>query len=190
MFDKENYLKGLSSGDVTIIKKIYNDNYTKVKAFVLQNKGQAQDAEDVFQKALLQLTVRYKKEPFEIHSSFEAYLFTVCKNLWRRELNKSKNRVTIHDSIELKDEKLPEEFKDHMENWMFGCDICQDVCPWNRFAQQNNEARFQPNLNLLEMTKENWMDLNQDKFSEIFRRSAVKRTKYSGLKRNIDFLKK
>lgn len=91
-------------------------------------------------------------------------------------------------TIELKDEILPTEFSDKMENWMFGCDICQDVCPWNRFGIQNQEKKFQPKLDLLAMTKSEWMDLEQETFSKIFQKSAVKRTKFSGLKRNINFL--
>ncbi len=97
-------------------------------------------------------------------------------------------RCISYLTIELKDEFIPTEFKSKMENWMFGCDICQDVCPWNRFGIQNQEQRFQPKLNLLDMTKENWEQLEQEDFSAIFKRSAVKRTKFSGLKRNIRFL--
>ena len=99
------YLKALVKGDTNQILKIYEASFPNVKRFVFQNKGNQADAEDVFQKALMQLTVRYKKEKFEIKSSFEAYLFTVCKNLWRRELNKSKNEVTIDGVIELKSEE-------------------------------------------------------------------------------------
>ena len=104
MIDNSLYLKALLNNDSKIIKHIYNDNFFKVRAFVVKNKGQQQDAEDIFQKALLQLAVRYKKEKFIIKTSFEAYLFTVCKNLWRRELNKSKIKVTNNDFIEPKDE--------------------------------------------------------------------------------------
>ena len=76
-----------------------------------------------------------------------------------------------------------------MENWAFGCDICQDVCPWNRFSKPHNEARFNPHDNLLKLNKSDWEDLTQEVFQELFRKSAVKRTKFDGLKRNIDFLK-
>lgn len=92
-------------------------------------------------------------------------------------------------TIELKDEIIPKEFSNKMENWMFGCDICQDVCPWNRFAKKHNEPRLDPHENLLKMSKADWEDLTEDVFRELFRKSAVKRTKISGLKRNIDFLK-
>jgi epoxyqueuosine reductase len=91
-------------------------------------------------------------------------------------------------TIELKDAILPNEFKGKMDNWMFGCDVCQDVCPWNRFSKPTSVAAFSPHDNLLKMSKADWMDLTEDVFRELFRNSAVKRTKFSGLKRNIDFL--
>ena len=93
-------------------------------------------------------------------------------------------------TIELKDELLPKEFNGKMENWMFGCDICQDVCPWNRFSKPTKEASFSPHDNLLHMSKADWSDLTEEVFQEIFRKSAVKRTKYAGLKRNIGFITK
>lgn len=92
-------------------------------------------------------------------------------------------------TIELKNEIIPKEFNDKMEGWAFGCDICQDVCPWNRFSSPTKESAFKPHENLLKMNKADWEDLTEEVFREIFRKSAVKRTKYKGLKRNIDFLK-
>ena len=91
-------------------------------------------------------------------------------------------------TIELKDQILPNEFKDKMDNWMFGCDICQDVCPWNRFASVHNEPQFDPHPDLLKLTKKEWEELSEETYQNLFRKSAVKRTKYSGLKRNITFL--
>jgi len=91
-------------------------------------------------------------------------------------------------TIELKDEILPKEFKGKMDSWMFGCDVCQDVCPWNRFSKKHNEPLFNPHPDLLSLTKNDWEDLTEEVFQEIFRKSAVKRTKFKGLKRNIDFL--
>lgn len=93
-------------------------------------------------------------------------------------------------TIELKDALLPGEFRDKMENWMFGCDICQDVCPWNRFAKPHNMLEFEPRTGLLDMKYEDWHELTQEVFSQYFSKSAVKRTKFSGLQRNIDFIKK
>jgi epoxyqueuosine reductase len=91
-------------------------------------------------------------------------------------------------TIELKDEKLPPPYKDKMEGWMFGCDICQQVCPWNRFSTPHNEPQFDPHPDLLTMTREEWLDISADVFREVFKKSAVKRTKFEGLKRNINFL--
>lgn len=91
-------------------------------------------------------------------------------------------------TIELKTE-LPMEFAGKMDNWMFGCDICQDVCPWNRFAQPHQEPAFSPQPELLEKTAAEWHELTEEVFQRLFRHSAVKRTKYRGLRRNLDFLK-
>lgn len=91
-------------------------------------------------------------------------------------------------TIELK-EKIPDQFSDKMENWMFGCDICQQVCPWNRFATPHNEKEFKASETLLNVTSTEWKALTEEKFNLLFEGSAVKRTKYEGLKRNIDFIK-
>ena len=91
-------------------------------------------------------------------------------------------------TIELKDE-LPNSYKNQFEDWMFGCDICQDVCPWNRFSKPHNEPLFNPHPQLLEKDKKGWEELTKETFNEIFRKSAVKRTKFEGLKRNIQYLK-
>ncbi|MFV0571006.1 MAG: tRNA epoxyqueuosine(34) reductase QueG [Xanthomarina gelatinilytica] len=91
-------------------------------------------------------------------------------------------------TIELK-ENIPPEFKDQFEDWVFGCDICQDVCPWNRFTKSHNEPLFNPHPDLLDMTKKDWEEITEETFKKVFQKSAVKRTKFSGLKRNINFLK-
>lgn len=91
-------------------------------------------------------------------------------------------------TIELKDEIIPGEFKGKMDNWMFGCDVCQDVCPWNRFSTKHNVPQFTPHESLLKLNKSDWEDLTEEVFQELFRKSAVKRTKFNGLKRNIRFL--
>ncbi|UKM65751.1 tRNA epoxyqueuosine(34) reductase QueG [Flavobacteriaceae bacterium GSB9] len=91
-------------------------------------------------------------------------------------------------TIELKD-NIPTEFKGKMDDWMFGCDICQDVCPWNRFSKPHSEPLFNPHSELLGMSKKDWEEITEDTFSKVFKKSAVKRTKYAGLKRNIEFLR-
>ncbi|HVV54800.1 MAG TPA: tRNA epoxyqueuosine(34) reductase QueG [Mucilaginibacter sp.] len=97
------------------------------------------------------------------------------------------SRCISYLTIELKNE-IPAEFKDKMDNWMFGCDVCQDVCPWNRFSVLNHEPAFQPRSELLNMSRHDWEDISEDVFQKIFKNSAVKRTKFIGLKRNISFL--
>ena len=91
-------------------------------------------------------------------------------------------------TIELK-ENIPAEMKGRFKDWAFGCDICQDVCPWNKFSKPHNEPLFDPNPNLLSMTKKDWEEITMETFSEVFKNSAVKRTKLEGLKRNVSFLK-
>ncbi|RZV70537.1 MAG: tRNA epoxyqueuosine(34) reductase QueG [Flavobacteriaceae bacterium] len=91
-------------------------------------------------------------------------------------------------TIELK-ESIPSDFKGQLDNWMFGCDVCQDVCPWNRFSKPHKEPLFNPKPELLSMTKKDWEEISEEVFKKVFKDSAVKRTKFSGLKRNIEFLK-
>ena len=91
-------------------------------------------------------------------------------------------------TIELK-ENIPAEVKGKMDNWVFGCDVCQDVCPWNSFSKPSKEEPFKPNNTLLEMTKRDWYELTEETFKRIFKDSAVKRTKYKGLLRNLNFIK-
>jgi len=91
-------------------------------------------------------------------------------------------------TIELKD-SIPASYQGQFDDWMFGCDVCQDVCPWNRFSKPHNEPLFEPRSELLNYSKEQWHELTEEVFADLFRKSAVKRTKYSGLKRNIAFLR-
>ncbi|MCL4150581.1 UNVERIFIED_CONTAM: hypothetical protein GTU68_018166 [Idotea baltica] len=92
-------------------------------------------------------------------------------------------------TIELKDQ-IPSEFSDKMENWMFGCDICQDVCPWNRFSKVHEEVKFIPKDELIQKSKSEWEEISEEVFDNLFEGSPVKRTKFEGLKRNIEFLSK
>jgi epoxyqueuosine reductase len=91
-------------------------------------------------------------------------------------------------TIELKD-NIPQEMKGKFEDWAFGCDICQDVCPWNKFSKPHNEPLFNPNPGLLEMSKKDWEEITEETFKIVFNNSAVKRTKLQGIQRNITFLK-
>ncbi len=91
-------------------------------------------------------------------------------------------------TIELKD-SIPDSMKGQFKNWAFGCDICQDVCPWNRFAKPHNHSELMGDPKLMQMNKKDWEEITEELFTELFRNSAVKRTAYKGLKRNLDFLK-
>lgn len=99
------------------------------------------------------------------------------------------NKCISYLTIEFKD-ALPSYMDGQMQDWVFGCDICQDVCPWNRFSKAHQEPLFNPHPDLLSMKKEDWISLDEDRFQDLFRKSAVKRTKFSGLTRNIDFVSK
>lgn len=92
-------------------------------------------------------------------------------------------------TIELKEE-IPSSVKGKFDNWIFGCDICQDVCPWNSFSKPHREPRFNPHGELATMKQEDWQEITDEVFQKLFKKSAVKRTKLEGLKRNIGFVTK
>ena len=96
------------------------------------------------------------------------------------------SRCISYLTIELKNE-IPAEFQGKMDDWVFGCDICQDVCPWNRFSSPHQEERFLPHADILNLT--DWEELTEDTFKKVFKNSPVKRTKYAGIKRNVAFVK-
>ena len=98
------------------------------------------------------------------------------------------SKCISYATIELKN-AIPDHFKGKMDGWMFGCDVCQTVCPWNRFSTPHNETAFAPKAELLELKRQDWEELTEETFKRVFQKSAVKRTKYSGLTRNIRFLK-
>lgn len=98
------------------------------------------------------------------------------------------NKCISYLTIEHREE-IPEEFIGKFENWAFGCDICQEACPWNWKARPTAEEEFQPHPDLLQLSSEEWYNMDEDRFKELFRKSAVKRTKYKGLRRNLNFLK-
>ena len=91
-------------------------------------------------------------------------------------------------TIELKNE-IPSSVSGQFDDWMFGCDVCQDVCPWNRFSKAHKEPLFDPNPDVLSNSKKDWEEITKEVFSEIFKKSPLKRTKFEGLRRNIEFLK-
>lgn len=91
-------------------------------------------------------------------------------------------------TIELKDTNIPEQFASKMDNWIFGCDICQTVCPWNRFSTKHQEPKFDASAQLQEMEQQDWEEITAEVFNLLFKKSAVKRTKFTGLQRNIKFI--
>ncbi|HPH22258.1 MAG TPA: tRNA epoxyqueuosine(34) reductase QueG [Chitinophagaceae bacterium] len=91
-------------------------------------------------------------------------------------------------TIELKDALINENMKGKFDNWMFGCDTCQDVCPWNRFSSPTNEINFTPIPEILNFTNQQWEELTEESFKQIFKESPLKRTKYKGIKRNLQFI--
>jgi epoxyqueuosine reductase len=93
-------------------------------------------------------------------------------------------------TIELKDQLMPDEFKGNLDNWAFGCDVCQDVCPWNRFSKANSEKRFEPKMEMLELGVKDWQELTEETFNALLKNSPIKRTSLEGMKRNVRFLTK
>ncbi len=91
-------------------------------------------------------------------------------------------------TIELKDALIPEKMKGKWNDWIFGCDLCQDICPWNRFSKPTDEILFSPIPEILNFSKNDWEELSEESFKIIFKDSPVKRSKYAGIKRNIKFI--
>jgi epoxyqueuosine reductase len=100
------------------------------------------------------------------------------------------SRCISYYTIELKDALLPNEMKGKFENWAFGCDTCQDVCPWNRFSTPNHDPAFNPLPAILELSTQEWMEMSEETFRTSFRHSALRRTKWSGIQRNLRFIQK
>lgn len=103
------------------------------------------------------------------------------------------SRCISYFTIELREE-IPASYKGQFSSdkgdWVFGCDVCQDVCPWNRFSKPHNESRFNPSDDLMGLNQQEWHEITQEVFSKVFKNSAVKRTGYKGLKRNLEFIRK
>ncbi|MFT3747770.1 MAG: tRNA epoxyqueuosine(34) reductase QueG [Agriterribacter sp.] len=93
-------------------------------------------------------------------------------------------------TIELKDSLIPEIMQGKFDNWMFGCDVCQDVCPWNRFSSPTTETQFTPIPEILDFSKKDWEELSEESFKKIFKHSPLKRSKFQGIKRNLKFISK
>ncbi len=99
------------------------------------------------------------------------------------------NKCISYLTIELKDSLIPTQFHNQMEGWMFGCDVCQDVCPWNRFSKANNEKHFKPIPEILNLTNSEWEAMSEDDFKKVFKNSPLKRSKFKGIQRNLKAIK-
>lgn len=98
------------------------------------------------------------------------------------------SRCISYFTIELKDMLIPDEMKGKFQNWMFGCDVCQDVCPWNRFATPTREEGFTPLAGILNLSTSDWEEMTEESFRKVFRNSPIRRSKFQGIKRNLRFL--
>lgn len=98
------------------------------------------------------------------------------------------SRCISYFTIELKEQLIPDSMKGRFGNWMFGCDVCQDVCPWNRFSKPTDEAGFTPVTEILNFSLKDWDELTEESFKKIFRNSPLKRSKFNGIKRNLQFI--
>jgi len=98
------------------------------------------------------------------------------------------SRCISYFTIELKELLIPEKMQGRFDNWMFGCDVCQDVCPWNRFSKPNQTIEFAPIPEILNFSTKDWEELTEEEFKKIFRRSPMKRSKYAGIRRNLRFI--
>lgn len=100
------------------------------------------------------------------------------------------NKCISYLTIELKDALMPQGMEQRQDNWMFGCDVCQEVCPWNRFSQPNTEPEFRPIPEILNLSTKEWEAMTEERFRELFRHSPLKRTKWSGIQRNLKAIRK
>ena len=100
------------------------------------------------------------------------------------------SKCVSYFTIELKDALIPDNMNGKFDNWLFGCDVCQDVCPWNRFSKPNQEESFKPLPEIINFSSKDWEELTEEKFKIIFNNSPIKRTKFSGIKKNLQFIKK
>lgn len=99
------------------------------------------------------------------------------------------SRCISYFTIELKDALIPENMSEKFGQWLFGCDVCQDVCPWNRFSKTTDEKRFQPIFEIMQYNKKDWEEITEDQFKKIFAHSPIKRSKYDGIRRNLQLIK-
>lgn len=138
---------------------------------------------------LLNLELEYETETVENHCGTCTACLDACPtNAIVENFLVDSNACLSYATIELRSAKLPSEINDNLNGWLYGCDICQDVCPWNRFEKPTNEQRFEPRPNNITADLEEILSLTPEQYATRFRRSAIKRTKITGLKRNAEAL--
>ncbi len=136
---------------------------------------------------ILDIDLDYDREVVEDHCGTCTACLDACPtNAIVEPYVVDSRRCISYATIELRDERLPDEIAAELNGWIYGCDICQDVCPWNRFEKATNEARFEPRLGETSLELEHVANMEHEEYVERFRRSAIKRTKLAGLKRNAD----
>ena len=135
---------------------------------------------------ILDLELEYDHSTTDHCGSCTACIDSCPTNALATPYKMDATKCISYATIELKN-NIPDSFKDNMRGWIFGCDICQDVCPWNRFSKNHNEPSFEDKKNIANMSKNQWEDLTKEVFEKIFKDSPIKRAGYSGIKRNIDF---
>ncbi len=135
---------------------------------------------------ILDLELEYDRPTTDHCGSCTACIDSCPTNALATPYKIDATKCISYATIELKN-NIPNSFKDNMKGWIFGCDICQDVCPWNRFSKNHNEPSFEDKKNISNMSKKQWEDLTKEVFDKVFKESPIKRTGYSGIKRNINF---
>jgi len=138
---------------------------------------------------IIDLPLAYDNEMQTDHCGTCTACIDACPTQAITPYNVNGSKCISYLTIELKEEIIPNEFKGQLNNWMFGCDVCNDVCPWNKFSKKHQEPQFEPSNELLNMSKNDWQEITEEVFQKLFKNSPVKRTKFKGLKRNIEFLK-
>ena len=136
---------------------------------------------------ILDLELEYDQPTTDHCGSCTACIDSCPTNALATPYKMDATKCISYATIELKN-NIPDSFKDNMRGWIFGCDICQDVCPWNKFSKNHNEPSFEDKKNVSDMSKKQWEDLTKEVFDEVFKDSPIQRTGYDGIKRNINFV--
>ena len=135
---------------------------------------------------ILDLELEYDQPTTDHCGSCTACIDSCPTNALATPYKMDATKCISYATIELKN-NIPDSFKDNMRGWIFGCDICQDVCPWNKFSKNHSEPSFEDKKNVSDMSKKQWEDLTKEVFDEVFKDSPIQRTGYNGIKRNINF---